>query len=99
MSLLAKNNVKLSLISIGTPETGRKLLDHLGIANNANGSSSGDNEEEGEWIFADPENNAYDKLALNRGWDTMVRPATAFRFRDRIFGGGKSASLDQVSRY
>ena len=43
---------------------------------------------------ADPENKVYDKLALNRGWDTMIRPATAFRFRDRIFGNGQS--LDQL---
>ena len=32
----------------------------------------------------------YDKLALNQGWDTMIRPATAFRFKDRIFGSGES---------
>ena len=44
--------------------------------------------------YADPENMVYDKLALNRGWDTMIRPATAFRFRDRIFGTGQS--LDQL---
>lgn len=47
-----------------------------------------------EWIYADPENDAYDRLRLNRGWDTMVRPATAFRFKDRIFGGKES--LDQL---
>lgn len=67
--------MKLTLISIGTPETGRKLLRHLNIANNNNivrGSREGDDngeDGEGEWIFADPENDAYDKLALNRGWD------------------------------
>ena len=38
----------------------------------------------------DPENQVYDKLALNRGWDSMIRPATAFRFKDRIFGSGQS---------
>lgn len=47
-----------------------------------------------EWIYADPENDAYDRLRLNRGWNTMVRPATAFRFKDRIFGGKES--LDQL---
>lgn len=89
--------MKLTLISIGTPETGRKLLRHLDIVNNiVRGSGGGDDDGEGEWIFADPENDAYDKLALNRGWDTMIRPATAFRFKDRIFGGGKGASLDQL---
>jgi len=48
-----------------------------------------------EWIFADPENDAYDNLSLNRGWDTMIRPATAFRFKDRIFAG-KDESLDKL---
>mmetsp|Transcript_5963 Transcript_5963/g.12237 ORF Transcript_5963/g.12237 Transcript_5963/m.12237 type:complete len:87 (-) Transcript_5963:580-840(-) len=61
-----------------------KLCEHLGL-------------EDGEkWIFADIENESYDKLELNRGWDTMIRPATAFRFRDRIFGNNESSNLDQV---
>lgn len=52
-------------------------------------------EDDGEeWIFADPENDAYDRLELNKGWDTMARPATAFRFKDRIFGG--KAKLDEL---
>lgn len=69
-------------MSIGKPEIGRELCTHLGI------------EDGEEWIFADPENETYDKLALNRGWNTMIRPETAFRFRDRIFGS--SGSLDQL---
>ena len=90
--------MKFAVISIGKPEIGTKLLGHLGIDNEyaGNGSTNG---EGGEWIFADPENGAYDRLELNRGWDTMMRPATAFRFKDRIFGDGrgkKGASLDQV---
>ena len=59
-----------------------QLCKHLNIKN-------GD-----EWIFADPENDAYDRLSLNRGWDTMMRPATALRFKDRIFGGKES--LDKL---
>jgi len=35
----------------------------------------------------------FDRLLLNRGWDTMIRPATAFRFRDRIFGSKEGSSL------
>jgi len=63
-----------------------ELCKHLNITNGE------------EWIFADPTNDAYDRLQLNRGWGTMIRPATAFRFRDRIFGGGKQkGSMDQVS--
>ena len=74
--------VDLALISIGKPEVGTELMGHLGI----------DGGE--EWIYADPENDAYDRLRLNRGWDTMIRPATAFRFKDRIFGDG--APLDSL---
>lgn len=82
--------MRLSLISIGKPEIGLKLCKHLGIQNGE------------DWIFADPENDAYDRLKLNRGWGTMIRPATALRFRDRIFGGGgdgkqTQGSMDQVS--
>ena len=83
---LLKNDVKFALISIGMPDTGIKLCNHLGIENGE------------EWIFADPENSAYDQLRLNKGWNTMISPATAFRFRDRIFGGSKGGSLDRVSR-
>ena len=47
-----------------------------------------------EWIFADPNNECYDRLNLNSGWNTMIRPATALRFKDRIFGG--KGSLDTL---
>lgn len=73
-----------ALVSIGTPDTGTRLCEHLGIA-------AGE-----EWVFADPENDAYDRLALNRGWGTMVAPATAFRFRDRIFGGRGVSEFKQL---
>lgn len=59
-----------------------KLVEHLEIPNG------------NEWIYADPENDAYNKLQLNRGWDTLMTPGTAFRFKDRIFGDG--ASLDKL---
>lgn len=50
-----------------------------------------------EWIYADPENEVYDRLRVNRGWGTMIKPATALRFRDRILKGGKGgSSLDQL---
>lgn len=86
--------MRLSSISIGKPEIGMKLCTHLDIINGE------------KWIFADPENDAYDRLKLNRGWGTMIRPATAFRFRDRIFGSSgeqkkkkKQGSMDQVSPF
>ena len=41
-----------------------ELCDHLGIENGE------------DYIYADPENDCYSKLALNSGWNTMIRPAT-----------------------
>mmetsp|Transcript_41921 Transcript_41921/g.75545 ORF Transcript_41921/g.75545 Transcript_41921/m.75545 type:complete len:127 (-) Transcript_41921:145-525(-) len=61
-----------------------ELCKHLGIENGE------------EWIFADPENDAYDRLELNRGWGTMISPATALRFKDRIFGGKGSFEFEQL---
>ena len=61
-----KNDVKFALISIGMPDTGIKLCNHLGIENGE------------EWIFADPENSAYDQLRLNKGWNTMISPGRHF---------------------
>jgi hypothetical protein len=72
-----------ALVSIGKPEIGLALCNHLGVTDGE------------EWIYADPENEVYDGLVLNRGWDTMVRPATALRFKDRILNG-KGGSLDQL---
>ncbi len=73
-----------SLISIGKPEVGLSLCEHLGVRDGM------------DWIYADPNNGLYDALMTNRGWDSMIRPATALRFKDRIFGGKEGGSLDQV---
>ncbi len=62
--LLDKTKFNFVLISIGKPEIGLELCDHLGINNGQ------------EYIYADPENDCYSKLALNSGWNTMIRPAT-----------------------
>lgn len=72
----------LAIVSIGKAEVGKKLCEHLGVVGGE------------EFIFADPENEVYDRLELNRGWNTMIRPATAFRFKDRIFGSGEP--LDEL---
>ncbi|KAL3803068.1 hypothetical protein ACHAW5_009478 [Stephanodiscus triporus] len=84
---LVEAGVYFALVSIGRPDVGLALCEHLGV-------------KDGEdWIYADPDNGVYDALMLNRGWDTMIRPATALRFRDRIFGGGGGrgeGSLDQL---
>lgn len=55
----------LRMISIGKPEVGAKLCDHLGIQGCE------------DLLFADPENTLYDDLDLNRGVDvTFFRPST-----------------------
>jgi len=79
------------LISIGKPEVGLELCEHLGVKDGM------------DWIYADPNNRLYDALMTNRGWNTMIRPATALRFKDRIFdsvvgrkGGGGGGSMDQL---
>jgi len=67
--LLDKTKFNFVLISIGKPEIGMELCDHLGIENGQ------------EYIYADPENDCYSNLALNSGWNTMIRPATVSLFR------------------
>jgi len=81
---LDKTKFNFILISIGKPEIGLELCGHLGINNGQ------------EYIFADPENDCYSKLALNSGWNTMIRPATAFRFKDRLSQPGSMKSLFEV---
>ena len=58
--LLAAGVDQLVMVSIGTPETGSKLMDHLKIDNGA------------DFVFSDPENSVYNALDLNRGWDTLL---------------------------
>lgn len=68
---LLANDIDLAIVSIGKPEVGHALLEHLDISDGA------------EWIFCDPDNVLYDALNLNFN---IFTPATAFAFRDRIFG-------------
>lgn len=70
--LLDKTKFNFVLISIGKPEIGLELCDHLGIDNGI------------EYIYADPENDCYSKLALNSGWNTMIRPATVSSILFRV---------------
>lgn len=63
------------LLSIGKPEVGKKLLQHLEI-------DRGD-----EWIFVDPDNILYEALKLNSGVETtFFSIETPFAFKDRLFG-------------
>lgn len=63
------------VVSIGKPEIGKKLIDHLEVENGE------------DWIFCDPENKLYDALELVRGIDTtFFSIETPLAFRDRFFG-------------
>jgi AhpC/TSA antioxidant enzyme len=65
--------VNLILVSIGKPEKGRQLIDHLEIANGE------------KYLFVDPENALYDDLLLNKGVkETFFSPSTPFSFLDRF---------------
>jgi len=75
----------LVVISIGKPEIGKKLIDHLEVTNGE------------EWIFVDPANILYDALELNSGIETtFFSPDIPFAFRDRFFGmnGRKDGTKD-----
>ena len=92
-SLLAKYNIDLVVISIGLPEKGNKLVEHLDVQDGI------------EWIFVDPENISYDALKLNSGIaSTFASIDTPFAFRDRIFGlngrkDGMKDLLDVLGRW
>lgn len=73
------------MVSIGKAEVGKRLCEHLGIADGE------------EFIFADPENALYDDLDLNKGIQTtFFSPATPFAFKDRLFRGDSSKELFEV---
>jgi len=61
------------MVSIGTPENGAKLVDHLLIPNLA------------EYLYVDPKNTLYDSLHLNRGVSsTFFSVGTPFAFLKRF---------------
>ena len=77
--------VQLAMVSIGKPEKGKRLVEHLGIAN-------GD-----KLLFVDPENVLYDALDLNRGVDrTFFNVNTPFAFLDRFTKEGGTKELGEV---
>jgi hypothetical protein len=71
---LQENEIDLVLVSIGLPEKGKFLLDHLEFPENGDA-----------YLFVDPENVLYDALDLNRGVQrTFFNPATPLAFLDRM---------------
>mmetsp|Transcript_18773 Transcript_18773/g.26440 ORF Transcript_18773/g.26440 Transcript_18773/m.26440 type:complete len:163 (-) Transcript_18773:601-1089(-) len=83
--LLSTNKMRLILVSIGKPEVGMAVCNHLKISNAT------------DWIFCDPQSAMYEALELNTGIQTFVAPMTAFTFRDRIFGmNGRKTSTGSL---
>lgn len=73
------------MVSLGTPENGKKLLDHLLIPNFA------DN------LFVDPKNVLYDSLQLNKGIkSTFFGPGTSFAFLKRFTQPNGMKELNEV---
>lgn len=74
-SRLLANGISLTVVSIGVPEKGAMLIEHLEVTDGE------------DWIFCDPENILYDALQLNSGVETtFFSIETPFAFKDRIFG-------------
>lgn len=76
-------NIKLLLVSIGTPERGKDFARETGFPQ--------------ENLLADPENACYDTLGFYKGAQrTFFHPATPFSMRDRIMNGS-TKDLQEVS--
>ena len=79
--------MKLVIVSIGVPEKGKALCEHLAVADGEN------------FVFVDPSNALYDDLGLNKSVArTFFNPATPLAFKDRLFREGSmfSSELTEV---
>lgn len=73
MDELEAAGVKLAMVSIGLPEKGQQLVEHLEFDKGA------------DYLFVDPDNVLYDELDLNRGVQrTFFNINTPFAFLKRI---------------
>merc|ERR1712194_463686 len=81
--------VDLIMISIGKPDVGRELINHLGL------------EKGEEFLYTDINNVLYNELYLNSGFLTSLvnSPATAFSFRDRIFNGKMGVFMEVMGKW
>ena len=79
--------MKLVIVSIGVPEKGKALCEHLAVADGEN------------FVFVDPSNALYNDLDLNKSVArTFFNPATPLAFKDRLFREGSmfSSELTEV---
>jgi len=73
------------MVSIGKPEIGNKLAEHLSIPNLA------------DYLYVDPENVLYDSLNLNKGVkETFFSPSTPLAMLNRFTQPGGTRELFEV---
>ena len=85
MNELESLGVKLVMVSIGKPEVGKQLVEHLSIPNLA------------DYLYVDPENVLYDSLKLNKGIkETFFTPSTPVAFLKRFTQSNGTSELVEV---
>lgn len=78
-------STQLIFISIGTPETGLKLVDHLNIPNLI------------DYLYVDPTTTLYNSLQLNKGIkETFFSPSTSFAFLKRFTKPDGMKELNEI---
>jgi hypothetical protein len=77
--------INLVVVSIGTPENGKKLMKHLSIPHFA------------DFFYMDPKSVLYDSLNLNKGVvSTLFAPGTSFSFLRRFTQPDGMKELNEV---
>lgn len=85
MNELKEVGVELVMVSIGTPENGKKLVEHLSVPEMSNN------------LYVDPENALYNSLELNKGLkETFFSPGTPFSFLRRFTERDGTKELSEV---
>lgn len=85
MNELENLGINLVVVSIGTPENGKRLMDHLSIPTFA------------DFFYVDPKNVLYDSLNLNKGISaTLFAPGTSFSFLRRFTQKDGMKELNEV---
>jgi len=78
-------STQLIFVSIGTPETGLKLVDHLNIPNLI------------DYLYVDPTTTLYNSLQLNKGIkETFFSPSTSFAFLKRFTKPDGMKELNEI---
>lgn len=89
MEELQDMGINLIMVSIGKPEVGQELIQHLDIP------------EAEKYLFVDPENSLYDSLELNKGLkETFFSVSTPYAFLDRFTKrDGVKELMEVLSKY